>query len=286
VIVRIVVGLILCVGLLAMMAGVSNGGSAGGATAPTASYGSSPYQTVIVYRAKTNGSPLVILVHGGGWDSSTKVNHLPKEAADLQAAGFAVFDVNYDTMPRTYGAFPLEIDDVVDATIWAMAHATSYGASSTNVEMIGGSAGGQLVAMAAEDLNASHPGTVRTIVTLSGALDFVLRMRDIEAGTVKGYYAIHPQEALGCWLKDGTCTVRLEKEWSPARNVTSSDCPLDSLIINSSNEPEPVDQANSMTSALHQAHCAVTEVIRDGTQHSFSYWNSEKDLIESFVASH
>ena len=176
VIVRIDVGLILCVGLLAMMAGVSNGGSAGGASALTASYGSTPYQTVTVYRAKTNGSPLVILVHGGGWDSSTNVDYLPKEAADLQAAGFAVFDVNYDTMPRTYGAFPLEIDDVVDATIWAMAHATSYGASPTNVEMIGGSAGGQLVAMAAKDLNASHSGTVRAIVTLSGALDFVLKI--------------------------------------------------------------------------------------------------------------
>ncbi len=152
----------------------------------TVSYGSSPYQTVTVYPVPTTGAPLVMLVHGGGWDSKPGFNYLHTEATDLHDAGFAVFDVNYDTMPRSHGAFPLEIDDVVNATAWAIAHADVYGADPTNVEMIGGSAGGQLVAMAAEALNAAAPGTVRSIVTLSGALDFVRKMEDIQDGLVRG----------------------------------------------------------------------------------------------------
>jgi acetyl esterase/lipase len=250
----------------------------------TASYGSSPYQTVTVYPAPTTGAPLVILVHGGGWDSTVGYDQLPTEAIDLENAGFAVFDVNYDTMPRSYGAFPLEIDDVVNATSWAIAHADSYGADPTNVEMIGGSAGGQLVAMAAEELNAAAPGTVRSIVTLSGALDFVLKMEDIQDGRVRGYDATHSQEALGCRLKDDTCTVALETQWSPAEQVTSGDCPADALIINSSDEREPVDQANSMTSALDASGCRVTEIIRDGHEHSFAYWNSVKAVVAMFVS--
>ena len=172
---------------------------------------------------------------------------MPTEAHELQAAGFAVFDVNYDTMPRSYGAFPLEIDDVVSATSWAIEHAAAYGANPSNVEMIGGSAGGQLVAMAAEALNARKSHTVSSIVTLSGALDFVLKIEDIQDGVVKGYDAVHAQEALGCWLKDDTCTQPLEKEWSATKNVTRANCPMDSLIINGNHESEPVDQADSMT---------------------------------------
>ena len=247
------------------------------------SYGSSPYQTETVYPAPA-GAPLVILVHGDGWESKLGYDYLPTEAIDLQDAGFAVFDVNYDTMPRSHGAFPLEIDDVVNATSWAIAHADSYGADPTNVEMIGGSAGGQLVAMAAEELNAAAPGTVRSIVTLSGALDFVLKMEDIQDGVVRGYDATHSQEALGCWLRDGTCTVALETQWSPAEHVDSGDCPANALIINSSHEAEPVDQANSMTSALDASGCMATELIRDGREHSFAYWNSVKAEVTMFVS--
>ena len=39
-----------------------------------------------------------------------------------------------------------------------------------------------------------------------------------------------------------------------------------------------------MTLALHLKRCAATEVIRKGSQHSFSYWPSVKGAIISFVA--
>ena len=89
---------------------------------------------------------------------------------------------------------------------------------------------------------------------------------------------------MGCWLKDDTCTRPLEKEWSLDLVVTKANCPMDSLIINGNHESEPVDQADSMTSALHSKGCGVTEVIRQGSQHSFTYWPSVEPQIVAFVA--
>jgi acetyl esterase/lipase len=262
------------------------GGDAAAASIAHVSYGKSPYQTIAVYPAATKTAPLVILVHGGGWESSPNGSFLPKEAQDLQAAGFAVFDVNYDTLSHPAGAFPLEINDVVSATVWAIEHGAAFGADPGNVEMIGGSAGGQLAMMATEELDAWSPNTVKSMVTLSGAFDFVLKIKDIEEGIVHGYDASHSQEALGCRVKNGTCTVPLETRWSPAEQATGANCPKDSLIINSSHESEPVDQANSMASALKKHGCAETEDIRNAHLHSFAYWNSVKSLVIGFVASH
>lgn len=263
-----------------------SGGDVAAVSVSHVSYGTSPYQTIAVYPAMTRNSPLVILVHGGGWGSSPNGNYLPTEAHDLQAAGFTVFDVNYDTLSRPAGAFPSEIDDVVSATVWAIDHGSAFGANPGNVEMIGGSAGGQLVAMAAEELDAWSASTVKSMVTLSGAFDFVLKIKDIQKGLVHGYDASHSQEALGCRLKKRTCTLPLETRWSPAEHVTGANCPKGSLIINSSHESEPVDQATGMASALKRHGCAETEVIRNAHQHSFSYWSSVKSLVIGFVASH
>ncbi len=278
-------GLVLCltVGLLVVVAG---GPKAGASTTTTVSYGSSPYQTMTVYPSSVSGAPLVILVHGGGWDSRAGKDYLPSEARDLQASGAAVFDTNYDTMPHNHGAFPQEIDDVVTATLWAIGNARRFGANPDNVEMIGGSAGGQLVAMAGEEIDAAAPGAVKSIVSLSGALDFVKKMQDISNGVVRGYFAVHAQEALGCSLRLGTCTTQLETEWSPAERVTSMNCPAASLIVNGSHEPEPVDQAESMTSALQLHGCAVIEIIRHGSQHSFEYWPSVQSEVLGFVHAH
>jgi acetyl esterase/lipase len=269
--------------LLATAIVAVDGGESAAAGVTTVSYGQSRYQTITVYPSPAKGSALIILVHGGGWDSKPTQNYLPTEAADLQSAGFAVFDVNYDTTPRGQGAFPLEINDVVAATIWSVTHAAAYGASPTNVEMVGGSAGGQLIAMAAEEINAFAPDAVRSIVTLSGALDFVKKMQDIQNGTVRGYDAFHAQTALGCRLRLGTCTPQLETKWSPAENVTNTNCPPASLIINSSHESEPVDQADSMTSALRAHNCAVTETIRNGSAHSFAYWKAVSASVIGFL---
>jgi len=255
-------------------------------TAPApiaASYGPSPYQTVEVYPSATMGSPIVVLIHGGGWASSPGASYQVSEALALQRAGVTVVVANYDTYARVTGAFPTEVDDVVDAARWSVAHAGDWGADGTDLELLGGSAGGQLVALAADRLDADTPGTVRSVVTLSGALDMVALVQDANAHTVSGYIGLHLREALGCPSYAVPCTTAMAEPWSPAQQVTAATCPGNSLIINDTQELMPLDQPASMVSALDAAGCPVTEILQPGRKHSFNGWSSVSARVTAFL---
>ena len=240
-------------------------------------YGNNPYQVSDVYPAPAPNAPLVVLVHGGGWHS-TVGPQLPTEAADLQAAGFTVVSVNYDNIPST-GAFPVEVDDVVAATQWAIANATTYNGNPNDVVLIGGSAGGQLVGMASEAL----PGRIKGVVTLSGLFDFPLVDHDVNRGTLHNYVSSVAAKALACNFKKGTCGPATEGLWSPAEQLTPANGTT-WLIFNGSKELMPLDQADSMNGALTTNGCAVTETVVATPEHSFAYWSKVSGTIKTFVA--
>jgi acetyl esterase/lipase len=267
-------------------------GAAGRATATPvpasygASYGTDPYQTVQIYPAGRTGSAVVLLVHGGGWASTPGRTSQVNQALGLQRAGFTVVAANYDTFDRVTGAFPLEVDDVVAAARWAVAHAPDWGADGADLEFVGGSAGGQLVHLAADRLDAAAPGTVRAVVTLSGALDLVALVQDVATHSVSGYLGYHLRRALACGSTAVPCTAALAAPWSPAQQVTAATCPGASLVVNDTQELMPVDQAASMVSALTAANCPVTEILQPGHNHSFNGWLAVSDRVTAFLAAH
>lgn len=98
--------------------------------------------------------PLVIYVHGGGWMGGTSRNsaayaNFPAVMADLASRGYVVASLNY----RLGGEarFPAATEDVDAAIRWLKAHAADYGIDKARVAIWGGSAGGQLAALAATD---------------------------------------------------------------------------------------------------------------------------------------
>ena len=288
--VGISVGLIVviacAVALLLILGGRSSGNRGSGSSVPRhtsatirlLSYGSDPLQQIKAYPAARNGSPLVVLVHGGGWHSELH-EFMSPEAMDLQQAGFAVFDVNYRSFTPT-GAFPREIDDVVAATRLAINDAASFNADSKAVTMIGGSAGGQLVASASQTLN-STPGTIAKVVTLSAPTDFATLVHDGETGTLSANGLAGVEQGLGCTA--ASCTSAQETPWSPALTVTSTNCPAHWLIINSTNELIPVEQATGLATALHSIGCAATVVLNDGENHAYAAWPLVRDKVIAFV---
>jgi len=249
----------------------------------TASYGASPYRTVVVYPSATAGSPVVVMVHGGGWASSTGGSYQVREALGLQRAGLTVVAANYDTFDRVTGAFPTEVDDVVAAARWSVAHAADWGADGADLELVGGSAGGQLVELAADRLDAEAPGTVRAVVTISGALDLVTLLHDAAAHTISGYLGYHLHKALACGSKAAPCTDALAQPWSPAQQVTSATCPGNSLIVNDTQELMPLDQPASMVAALTAAGCPVSEILQPGHNHSFNGWLAVSARVTAFL---
>lgn len=84
--------------------------------------------------------PLLIYVHGGGWQSGSK---FPCPAAPLVEAGFAVASVEYRLSGEAI--WPAQIHDCKAAVRWLRANAGTYGLDPDRFGVFGPSAGGHLV---------------------------------------------------------------------------------------------------------------------------------------------
>jgi acetyl esterase/lipase len=96
--------------------------------------------------------PLVVWVHGGGWNrgdarASGAFADWPGVLAGLAGRGFVVASVDYRLSAEA--RFPAQIQDVKAAIRFLRVHAAEYGIDSARVYIWGGSAGGQLAALAA-----------------------------------------------------------------------------------------------------------------------------------------
>jgi acetyl esterase/lipase len=248
------------------------------------SYGVSPLETATIYSQQNPGATAVVLVHGGGWRlQTTGVTEKGSQAKSLQRQGFVVFAVDYDQDSPSEPAFPLQTDEIAAATRWAIANAASYDANPDKVVLLGGSAGGQLAARAAEQLDEASPGTVDGVVSLSGPMDFQTLVALAEQRKIKDKsYVLSIEQALGCSGSWAACSPAYEAEWSPALNIPAGGCP-DWLLLSSEVDTTASSQAEEMLGELHGAGCEATmTVVPKG--HGFSYWHEVSSAIFSFIA--
>lgn len=84
--------------------------------------------------------PVVVFIHGGGWQNGDKY---PSRVESLARRGFLGISINY----RLSGVatFPAAVEDCKCAIRWVRAHAEKYGADPDKIGIWGGSAGGHLV---------------------------------------------------------------------------------------------------------------------------------------------
>jgi acetyl esterase/lipase len=246
-------------------------------------YGLAANQTLDVWPSSSPNSPLVVMIHAGGWWTGFK-NQYDYSSSRLQDQGFTVVNINYRLASKNYLAFPMEINDTNAATNWAINHASQYNANPKDVFILGFSAGGHLAAMTAEQLNTTSPHKIKAIISLSGVTDFVGLAKDYKAGTLTPSINNDVILAMGCSLS--TCTTAVEKKWSPAWNLTPTNCPTNSLIFGSTNEILPIDQVNTMVSALTKNACKVKKVVLNGNLHAVEYWPQVETTIINFIKTH
>jgi acetyl esterase/lipase len=145
-------------------------------------YGPHERNKLDIYMPEMKGDtkpPLVVWVHGGGWQAGSKELNGP--ARGLVDQGFAVAAINYrytNTDP-----FPAQIHDCKAAVRWLKAHAHEYGYDPKHVGAFGSSAGGHLVALlgttgGVNDLegdggNRDQSSRVDAVVDWFGAHDFL-----------------------------------------------------------------------------------------------------------------
>lgn len=233
------------------------------------SYGSDPLQTVTFYPSAVVGSPLVIMVHGGGFRSSAgDAAKLATNARSLCHADITVAVVNYRS-DATAPAFPDEVNDVVDGTNYAITHSSNHNGDPNRVAMIGGSSGGTLVSSAAVSLKNS----VKMIIVLSGTEDLAAAL---------AYWKGFRTQIAKVHVKNLTQAVGMQNinTVSPVNMVSyAANAKQQWYIYNGATEAQPVAQADSITTALKNAGVSVTEEILPTSNHSFDYWA----LIQSEV---
>ncbi|WP_426118186.1 alpha/beta hydrolase fold domain-containing protein [Kocuria sp. LHG3120] len=97
-------------------------------------------------------APVVVWVHGGGWNSGGRTRRSPNLQAHwvierLVLAGFAVALVDYRHVPEA--PLPAPVEDVRAAVRWLRAHAADLGLDGQRIVLWGESAGAHLACLAA-----------------------------------------------------------------------------------------------------------------------------------------
>ena len=127
-------------------------------------------------------TPLVVYVHGGGWEQGT--HELGRDELDivnpLRDYGVAVASIQY-RLTDEKSKFPDPINDVTDAIRYLTANANELNIDKGRICLLGGSAGAHLSLLAAfaQDKFRDDPALtnirydIRCIVALSTPCDFV-----------------------------------------------------------------------------------------------------------------
>lgn len=137
------------------------------------SYGSGLLNKLDIY-APTNrgtGLPLLMFVHGGGWQRGDKHPYGSKSGV-FNDNGIIYVNVNYGLAPSVM--HPQQIRDIAAAFAWCHNHAAEYGGDPRRIYLMGHSAGAQLVdLLGTNDKYVTERGLglkdIRGVISLDGA---------------------------------------------------------------------------------------------------------------------
>src|SRR5580704_4054303 len=178
--------------------------------------GGGPQQQIDLYiPTNGNGGPLVVYVHGGGWEHGDKAgDSVNPNNLQWLWKGYAMASINYRLAPSAL--WPAQIQDCKAAIRWLKARGHEYGYGPKRIAVVGESAGGHLAAMLGTTTgskifdvgeNLDYPSDVVCAVNLFGVSDLT-RLRSA-AATLLG------QEAAAIWI---SCVARVRFSMSIRTN--------------------------------------------------------------------
>jgi acetyl esterase/lipase len=200
-------------------------------------------------------TPVVVVIHGGGWIAGAKEQRVLEMTPYLQM-GFAAVNVEYRLGQVSLA--PAAVEDCRCALHWVFANAKKYNFDPHRVVLQGGSAGGHLALMtgmlrpaagfdkecyaAGDDIWRANPGTsadprVAAIVNWFGIADV---LDELHGPNAKGYAV--------AWLGNQPNADDLARRVSPINYVTSEVPPI---ITIHGDKDQLVPYAQSVR--LHQA---------------------------------
>jgi acetyl esterase/lipase len=245
-------------------------------------------QKLDLYLPKDAGGPLplVIWIHGGGWQNGSK-DGCP--ALPLTQRGFAVASLNYRL--SGHAVFPAQIEDCKAAVRWLRANAKEHGLDHDRFGVWGSSAGGHLVALLGTSGDVKEWETVgehrdvssrvQAVCDWYGPTDLLQMDRQAKESGGRAFHdAANSPESK---LIGGPIQERREQaaKANPIVYVTRDDPPF--LIAHGDADPAvPVGQSRLLEATLKAAGVDVTLYIVAGGGHGG--WSDPKprELVEQF----
>jgi acetyl esterase/lipase len=230
--------------------------------------GNSPGQRLNLFVPVGSGWPVIIFVHGGGWNSGDK--DLVVGGADIYgnigrffaSHGIGVAVINYRLLPQV--SWPEQIEDVADATGWVASRIADYGGSPSRLFLFGHSAGAQLVAHVALDpapleRRGLSPRILCGVIAVSGAGLDLQDTGTYELGEDIRYYEKR--------FRDGDAGETWKQAASPISFVNASSPPF--LIVYAEGESRGLQrQSGLLHEALVRAGAKSQIVIVPGQSHT------------------
>ncbi|MCL6258086.1 alpha/beta hydrolase [Aquiflexum sp. TKW24L] len=257
----------------------------------------SPAQKLDIYLPDEKGKgpyPIIISIHGGAFMFGDKADSQLKPMLEGLKHGYAVVSINYRMSGEAL--FPKNINDVKAAIRWIKANANQYNLNANKVALWGGSAGGNLSALAGtsgdvkelEDMslgNADQSSRVEAVVNWFGPTDFLAmddQLRETGNGTPDHSEANSPEsKVLGQKITEIPEKV---KEANPETYITSDDPPFfiqhgtkDHLVPTQ----QSINFAKKLEAVLGKEK--VTLVLLEGSKHGGPAFETPENIKLVFV---
>ncbi len=195
----------------------------------------------IAYPESKEPLPAIISVHGGRWVGGHKRDGSTIKVE--QWAGFGFFAMSIDYRLKDCSPAPACYQDFQCAIRYVHAHAKEYNIDTSRIFLIGQSAGGHMVSLAATLGDGPYPRTggwekesndFRAAISVAAAYDLVT----LDWGNLWAPPGVEPDDA--------------RAQASPTRHVTAKSKPL--LVLHSDNDRSvPIANALTMIEVLEKA---------------------------------
>jgi acetyl esterase len=216
----------------------------------------------------TGPFPLLVFFHGSGFVLCSLDTHDGMCRNLCAGAGCVVASVDYRLAPEH--KFPAGIDDCLDATRWAAAHATELGANPMRVAVAGDSAGANMAAVASLRVRDEGGPSLRGQLLLYPVTDYHTPGTPSYSENAEGY-GLTRDTMKWFWahyLNDESESTHPDA--SPLRARDVSGLPP-ALVITAQYDPLR-DDGEFYAEKLKAA--GVTTALRryDGVNHGFMFW--------------
>jgi acetyl esterase/lipase len=216
-------------------------------------------QTIDVYApSEGKNHPVVIWIHGGGWQAGDK-KEVQKKPQAFVDKGFVFVSVNYRLL-RDKVTIQQMAGDVARAIRWTHDHARDYGGDPSTMLVMGHSAGAQLAALVCTDdryLKAEKLplSLIKGCVPVDGdTYDVPMQIRTVEKKRGERYR-----------MKFGDAAS--QKDLSPVTHVAKGKHIPPFLILHVANHPETMAQSQRLVKALQAAGVSAKAYPGEGKTH-------------------